>query len=118
MGAGTSNKHRLAGTRSDQLLDNEHIFKHPTSLPSSLMMVLRISLAKDNAIKVYVGGTVKVGFCSRKMMKFYFLTRLIEEKFVYVQRSQACCKRPAVPLRTEAKISIDLLEMTASKWSR
>jgi len=35
-----------------------------------------------------------------------------------VQRSHACCKGPAVPLRTEAKISIDLLEMTASKWSR
>ena len=64
---GLRNKHRLAGTRSDQLLDNEHIFKHPTSLPSSLMMVLRISLGKDNAIKVYVRGTVKVDFCSRKM---------------------------------------------------
>ena len=66
---GLRNKHRLAGTRSDQLLDNEHIFEHATSLPSSLMMVLRISSGKDNAIKVYVRGTVKVDvdFCSRKM---------------------------------------------------
>ena len=53
MPVGLRNKHRLAGTRSDQLLDNEHIFKHPTSLPSSLMMVLIISLGKDNAIKAY-----------------------------------------------------------------